>query len=125
MAIIDKRRVADTEVVQGLVVGDVNGRDAIIFEDEVSTGGTLAASVNTLSVAGVNSIHVGATHGVLCGPAVKRLVDSVIESVIVTNTVHVPKNKQDRKISTISVAPLFAEAIRRIHTGESVGALFD
>jgi ribose-phosphate pyrophosphokinase len=67
----------------------------------------------------------GPPTGCCAVPAVKRLVDSVIESVIVTNTVHVPKNKQDRKISTISVAPLFAEAIRRIHTGESVGALFD
>jgi ribose-phosphate pyrophosphokinase len=125
IAIIDKRRVADTEVVQGLVVGDVKGRDAIIFEDEVSTGGTLAASVKTLAAAGVKRIHVGATHGVLCGPAVKRLVDSPIESVIVTDTVHVPVEKQGRKIHTLSVAPLFAEAIRRIHTGESVGALFD
>ncbi len=125
LAIIDKRRVADTEVVQGLVVGDVKGRDAIIFEDEISTGGTLAASVKTLSNAGVKSIHVGATHGVLCGPAVQRLADSPIQSVAVTDTVHVPEDKQTEKIHTLSVAPLFAEAIRRIHTGESVGALFD
>lgn len=124
MAIIDKRRVADTQVVQGLVVGEVKGRDAIIFEDEISTGGTLAASVKTLAAAGVKSIHVGATHGVLCGPAVKRLVDSPIESVAVTDTVHVPPEKQAGRIHTLSVAPLFAEAIRRIHTGESVGALF-
>jgi ribose-phosphate pyrophosphokinase len=68
---------------------------------------------------------VGATHGVLCGPAVKRLADSPIQSVIVTDTVDVPVEKQGRQIRTISVAPLFAEAIRRIHTGESVGALFD
>ena len=125
MAIIDKRRVADTEVVQGLVVGDVKGRDAIIFEDEISTGGTLAESVKTLAAAEVNSIRVGATHGVLCGPAVQRLADSPIESVVVTNTVHLPRDKQDRKIDILSVAPLFAEAIRRIHTGESVGALFN
>jgi ribose-phosphate pyrophosphokinase len=124
MAIIDKRRVADTEVVQGLVVGEVRGRDAIIFEDEIATGGTLVASVKTLADAGVKSIHVGATHGVLCGPAVQRLVESSIASVAVTDTVHLPREKQHRKIQTLSVAPLFAEAIRRIHTGESVGALF-
>jgi ribose-phosphate pyrophosphokinase len=124
MAIIDKRRVADTEVVQGLVVGEVKKRDAIIFEDEIATGGTLAASVKTLMDAGVRSIHVGATHGVLCGPAVKRLVESSIESVAVTDTVHLPREKQAGKIQILSVAPLFAEAIRRIHTGESVGALF-
>jgi len=125
MAIIDKRRVADTEVVQGLVVGDVKGRDAIIFEDEISTGGTLVASVKTLAAAKVKSIHVGATHGVLCGPAVNRLADSPIESIAVTDTVHVPEGKRAGKIAVLSVAPLFAEAIRRIHTGESVGALFD
>ncbi|BBO84708.1 ribose-phosphate diphosphokinase [Desulfosarcina ovata] len=125
MAIIDKRRIADTKVVQGLVVGDVKGRDAIIFEDEISTGGTLAESVKTLTNAGVNSIHVGATHGVLCGPAVERLVNSDMASVVVTNTVYLPPDKQREKIHTLSVAPLFAEAIRRIHTGESVGALFD
>lgn len=125
LAIIDKRRVADTEVVQGLVVGEVKGRDAVIFEDEISTGGTLAASVTTLAAAGVKSIHVGATHGVLCGPAVKRLEDSPIQSVVVTDTVHIGPEKRVQKIHTLSVAPLFAEAIRRIHTGESVGALFD
>jgi ribose-phosphate pyrophosphokinase len=125
LAIIDKRRVADTEVVQGLVVGEVAGRDAIVFEDEISTGGTLAASVSTLMAAGVKSIHVGATHGVLCGPAVKRLVASPIESIAVTDTVHISLEKQAEKIEILSVAPLFAEAIRRIHTGESVGALFD
>ena len=125
MAIIDKRRVADTEVVQGLVVGDVNGREAIIFEDEISTGGTITASVDTLARAGVKCIHVGATHGVLCGPAIERLENSPIESVVVTDTVALPKVKSRKKIHSISVAPLFAEAIRRIHTGESVGALFD
>jgi ribose-phosphate pyrophosphokinase len=125
MAIIDKRRVADTKVVQGLVVGDVKGRDAIIFEDEISTGGTLTASVETLLSAGVARIHVGATHGVLCGPAVERLENCAIESVVVTDTVDLPQEKRKAKIQTISVAPLFAEAIRRIHTGESVGALFD
>ena len=125
MAIIDKRRVADTKVVQGLVVGDVKGKDAIVFEDEISTGGTLVASARTLHAAGVKSIHVGATHGVLCGPAVTRLVNSPIESVVVTNTVHLPPEKKKEMVKVLSVAPLFAETIRRIHTGESVGALFD
>jgi ribose-phosphate pyrophosphokinase len=125
LAIIDKRRVADSEVVQGLVVGEVQGRDAIVFEDEIATGGTLAASVKTLAAAGVKSIHVGATHGVLCGPAISRLMDSPIQSVAVTDTVRLSQEKQVQKIHTLSIAPLFAEAIRRIHTGESVGALFD
>ncbi|OZG71787.1 ribose-phosphate pyrophosphokinase [Hahella sp. CCB-MM4] len=124
MAIIDKRRVSDTQVKQGVVVGDVKGKDAIIFEDEISTAGTLISTVETLLAAGVKSVHAAATHGVLCGPAIERIQNSGIESVIVTNTVDIPEEKRISKITPLSVAPLFAEAIKRIHTGESVGALF-
>jgi ribose-phosphate pyrophosphokinase len=125
MAFIDKRRTADTAVDQGLVVGDVDGRDALVFDDEISTGGTLVATAETLQSAGARRLIVGATHPVLCGPAVDRLERSSIESVVVTNTVHIPDEKRLAKITPLTVAPLFAEAIRRIHTGESVGALFD
>lgn len=125
LAIIDKRRIGDTQVVQGLVVGDVGGKDAIVFEDEISTGGTLATSIKTLNLAGVNRIFVGATHPVLCGTAAAKLDASDVTEVAVTNTVDVGTDKMVSKIKTLSVAPLFAEAIRRIHTGESVGALFD
>jgi ribose-phosphate pyrophosphokinase len=125
LAIIDKRRTSDTTVIQGLVVGDVKGRDAIIFDDEIATGGTLVASAETLTTAGVRSIQVGATHGVLCGPALKRLDHSPIASITVTDTVDIPSGKRVAKIGILSVAGLFAEAIRRIHTGASVGALFD
>ncbi|MFZ7124547.1 MAG: ribose-phosphate diphosphokinase [Desulfobacterales bacterium] len=124
MAIIDKRRRGDNQVEQGLVVGDVRGRDAIIFDDEISTGSTLVATVKTLMRAGARRLIVGATHPVLCGPAVRDLAASEIESIIVTNTVRVPPEKQIEKLKILSVAPLLAEAIRRIHTGESVGALF-
>lgn len=124
MAIIDKRRVSDTDVEQGLVVGDVKSRDAIIFDDEISTGGTLAATVKTLEKAKVGKIYVGATHPVLCGPAVENLKDSSIEEIVITNTVDVPDEKNFDKIKMISVAGLFSEAIKRIHSGESVGALF-
>lgn len=124
MAIIDKRRVSDTDVKQGRVVGDVAGLDAVIFEDEISTGGTLLATIDTLRAAGVRSIHAGAVHGVLCGPAIERLRDAPIESIVVTNTVLVPPHKRLPKITQLTVAPLFAAAIERIHSGESVGALF-
>lgn len=124
MAIIDKRRVSDTEVKQGHVVGEVKGKDAIIFEDEIATAGTLISTVNTLVEAGVKSVHAGAIHPVLCGPAVERLKASQLSSIIVTNTVELPASKAMNKLTEISVAPLFAEAIKRIHTGESVGALF-
>jgi ribose-phosphate pyrophosphokinase len=124
MAIIDKRRVSDTEVKQGFIIGDVHHRDAIIFDDEIATAGTLIASVNTLLEAGVRQIHVGATHPVLCGPAISRLATSAITSVTVTNTVAVTEEKRIKKITVLSVASLIAKAIHCIHTGESVGALF-
>jgi ribose-phosphate pyrophosphokinase len=124
MAIIDKRRLTDTDVVQGLVVGDVEGRDAIVFDDEISTGGTLITTVNTLEKADVGNIYVGVTHPVLCGPAVKNLSDSSIKEIVVTNTIEIPDEKMINKIKVLSVAGLFANGIRRIHIGESMGALF-
>jgi len=124
MAIIDKRRIDDVKVEQGLVVGDVKGRNAIIFDDEISTGGTLMATVKTLSEAGARKIIVGATHPVFCGNAIANITGSKLGRVIVTNTVHVSEDKKFDRLMVLSVAPLFAEAIKRIHTGESVGALF-
>ncbi|ABC27802.1 Phosphoribosylpyrophosphate synthetase [Hahella chejuensis KCTC 2396] len=124
LAIIDKRRVSDTQVKQGHVVGDVKDMDAVIFEDEISTGGTLMSTVKTLQQAGVRSIHVGAVHPVLCGPAITNLREADISSLVVTNTVYLPEQKQLEKITQLSVASLMAEAISRIHSGESVGALF-
>ena len=125
MAIIDKRRVSDTTVKQGQVVGEVRGLDAVIFEDEISTGGTLVATINTLREAGARTVHAGAVHAVLCGPAIERLRAAPIESIVVTNTVYVGPEKQLDKITTLTVAPLLAAAIERIHTGASVGALFE
>ena len=124
MAIIDKRRISDSHVKQGLVVGNVEGRDAIIFDDEISTGGTLLTTVETLERAGVNKIYVGATHPVLCGDAAANLAASSIDEIIVANTVHIPEENQFPKLRVLSVAPLFAEAIQRIHSGDSVSALF-
>ena len=125
MAIIDKRRVSDTAVKQGAVVGEVAGRDVVIFEDEIATAGTLVSSVDTLKAAGARSIHAAATHGVLCGPASDRLREAAIDSVVVTNTVALPAEKRLDKLTVLNVAPLFAAAIERIHSGQSVGALFE
>jgi ribose-phosphate pyrophosphokinase len=124
MAFIHKRRISDTQVEQGLVVGEVAGKDAIIFEDEIAAGSTLDSTVRTLHEAGAGRVYAGATHAVLCGPAVQRMTAMPVERVVVTNTVEVSKEKRIEKLEVLSVAPLFAEAIRRIHTGESVGALF-
>ena len=124
MAIIDKRRTSDTEVQQGLVVGDVKGRDAIIFDDEIATGGTLIETARTLQQAGVRRMIMGATHGVLCGRATVNLAASKVDRFVVTNTVSIDAAKRIDQLKVLSVAPLMAEAVKRIHTGESVGALF-
>lgn len=124
MAIIDKRRMNDVKVEQGLVVGEVKGYDAIIFDDEISTGGTLVATTTTLAKAGVRKMIMGVTHPVLCGDAIKNISTSKLDSVIATNTAHVGNKKKFDNLTMLSVAPLFAEAIKRIHSGESVGALF-
>ena len=124
LAIIDKRRISDSDVKQGLVVGNVKGLDAIILDDEISTGGTLVSTVDTLKQAGVNGVYVGVTHPVLCGRAVENLSASSVSEIVATNTVYVPPAKQFSKFKSLSVAPLFARAIQHIHTGESVSALF-
>lgn len=124
LAIIDKRRLSDSNVKQGLVVGNVEGLDAIVFDDEISTGGTLVSTVDTLKRAGADNIYVGATHPVLCGQAVKNLSQTVVSGIVVANTVHIPAEKQFSQLKSLSVAPLFARAIKHIHTGESVSALF-
>ena len=101
------------------------GRDVVIFEDEISTGGTLVSTIETLKAAGARSIHAGAVHGVLCGPAIERLRAAPIESIVVTNTVSIPPEKHFDKLTVLTVAPLLAAAIELIHSGESLGALFE
>lgn len=124
MAIIDKRRVSDQDVHQGFVVGDVKDRTALVFEDEIATATTMVTTIQTLHEAGAARVIAGATHAILCGPAVQNLQLAAVEELIVTNTCYVAPEKQFDRLTTLSVAPLLAEAIRRIHSGESVGALF-
>ncbi len=124
LAIIDKRRISDSNVQQGLVVGKVEGLDAVVFDDEISTGGTLVSTVETLNRAGAANVYVGATHPVLCGNAVENLDAAAISQIVVANTVGIPESKQFPALKILSVAPLFARAIQHIHTGESVSALF-
>jgi ribose-phosphate pyrophosphokinase len=123
MAIIDKRRFSDTQVEQGLIVGDVAGKDAIIFDDEISTGSTLVNTAKTLKQHGVGKMIMGVTHPVLCGKAVENIKNANLDEIIVTNTVSMV-GKEIPSVKVLSVAHLFAEAAKRIHTGESVGALF-
>ncbi|RJP14517.1 MAG: ribose-phosphate pyrophosphokinase [Candidatus Abyssobacteria bacterium SURF_5] len=125
LAIIDKRRFADDEKASVLnIVGDVRGKKAIIFDDEISTGGTLVEAVEELLAFGATEVSAGIVHPVLVGNAIKKLAGSKLKELVVTNTLPVPPEKKLDNITVLSVAPLFAEAIRRIHDGESVSALF-
>jgi len=125
VAIIDKRRVADDDrALATNLVGDVRGKVALLVDDEIASGGTLLEAANFLLGAGAQAVEAAAVHPVLCGPAVKRLVDSPIRSLVVTNTLPVPEEKRMEKMTVLSVAPLFARAITAIHEGASVSALF-
>lgn len=125
MAIIDKRRFGNEEkAVATHLVGEVAGKDAIIVDDEIATAGTLCEAAEFILENGANSVRAVATHPILCGPAIQRIEESHLEEVMVTDTVPVPPAKRISKLNVISVATIFAEAIRRIHHSESVGAMF-
>ena len=118
-----KRRLGDASVVTDTIVGEVAGRDAIVLDDEVATAGSMVSLVECLQVHGVRSISLACTHGLFTGPAVERLnALQNIDEIVTTNTI--PQDKPIRNLTTLSVAPVFAEAIRRIHAGESVSSLF-
>jgi len=125
LAVIEKRRPTNESRSQILnVIGNVAGHRAIIFDDEIDTAGSVIGTARVLEQAGVQEIYATCTHGVLSGPSIERLRDSPIREVVITDTIPLPPPKQLPKITVLSVAPLFAEAIQRIHSGVSVGALF-
>jgi len=126
LAIIDKRRSGPNVAEVMHIVGDVAGKRALIVDDMIDTAGTLTKAAKALADAGATSVAAVATHPVLSGPAVQRIQDSVLSKVIVTDTI--PLNAEAaacEKIETVSVARLFAEAIRAIHHNDSVSRLFD
>lgn len=124
VAIVDKRRYGnDDRAVATNLIGEVAGKHAIIVDDEIATGGTVIEATNFLMSRGALSVMVAATHAVLSGPAVERINGSVLDRVIVTDTIPL-RDKKSSKIEVLSVAPLFAKAIRRIHDGDSISDLF-
>jgi len=125
LAIIEKRRIGNLDRAELMnVIGEVRGRRAIIVDDEIDTAGTLMETVRALERESVGEIYACATHGVLSDPAIDRIRDSNLLEVVLTDSIPLPPAKRLAKITTLSVAPLIGEAIRRIHRGESVGALF-
>jgi len=126
LAIIEKRRMGNADKTETVnVIGDVAGKTAIIFDDEIDTGGSLVNAVNVVKENGAKEVYFCCTHPLLSGPAVSRISKSPVKEVVVTDTVPVPPEKRIPKIKVLSMAPLLGEAIHRIHTGLSVGAMFE
>ena len=120
-----KRRLADDRVEIETVVGDIDGRDVIVLDDEIANAGTLIELLQRLRERRVGRIAVACTHGLFTGPAIARLrAQEDVEEVVTTDTVPLARERRLPRMNVLSVAPLLAEAIRRIHEGESVSALF-
>ena len=127
LAIVDKRRsheVANVSEVMD-IIGDVKGRTAILVDDIIDTAGTICNAARGLKERECKTVYACATHSVLSGPAMERIAESDIEKLIFSDTVPLPPEKRTAKIEQLSIAPLFAEAIRRVHMERSVSNLFD
>lgn len=125
IAIVDKRRPkANVSEVMN-IIGDIEGRTAILVDDMVDTAGTITNAANALKELGAKEVYACATHPILSGPAIERIESSVIKEMVLLNTVPIPEEKKIEKIKVLSVAPLFAEAMIRIFTNDSISRLFD
>lgn len=126
IAMIDKRREGnDDRAIASTVIGDVKGKTAVVFDDEVDTAGSMIETANVLNEFGAKEIYAGCTHGVLSGPAIERIKNSHFKELVITNTIPLPKEKRIDKIKVLSVAPLFAEAIKRLNEHKAMGDLFE
>ena len=126
LVIMDKRRHADDEKAEITnVIGDIEDRDALLFDDEVVTGSSMMEAVRMLKERGAKRIMAGCTHGVFSGDAIERIDASSVETFVRTNTIPLPEGQDSTKFETISVARLFGDAIKAIHHGESVSRLLD
>ncbi len=124
LAIIDKRRAGPNESKVMNIIGEVDGKTAVILDDMVDTGGTMVQAANALRESGAKRVFACATHPVLSGPAIDRLEKSGIEQLVVTNTIPLGEKAACKKIQVLSVAGLLGEAIKRIHFNDSVSSLF-
>jgi ribose-phosphate pyrophosphokinase len=125
LAIIDKRRTgADSTKQENIIGASVKGKTVLMFDDMISTASSICGAAKVLKEAGAKQIHVGATHGVLVGPAIERLTAAPIDSVVITDTIPLKEGQILPKIKVLSVASLLGQAIKRIHRNESVSMLF-
>ncbi len=125
LAIIDKRRINSEQTEVMNIMGEVEGKNAIIVDDLVATAGSLVEATQALREHGAQDIYAAITHPVLSGPAVERIEDCALKQLVVCDTIPVEDSKLHPKIRVLSIAPLLAEAIKRIHREESVSCLFD
>jgi ribose-phosphate pyrophosphokinase len=125
IAIIDKRRPEQGVAKVENVIGDVKDKTAILVDDMIDTAGTITEAASMLKKYGAKEIYVLATHPILSGPAIKRLQDSDIKEIFVTNTIALPEEKKIGKIKVISIAPLLAETIKRAYEGAPMGAVYE
>jgi len=125
LAIVDKRRPRPNVSEVMNIIGEVKGKPCVIVDDLVDTAGTIVQAAAALLDAGATEVRACCTHGVLSGPAIERLKSSVIKELVITNTIPVSAHDNIDKITVLSVAPLFAEAIRRIYEELSVSILFE
>jgi ribose-phosphate pyrophosphokinase len=126
LAIIEKRRISNDDTTETLnIIGEVEGMRTILVDDEIDTAGSLVSAVDTLLEAGAKEVYACCTHPVLSGPAIERISKSRVKEVVVTDTIPVNGKKKIGKITVLPIAPLLGEAIHRIHTGMSIGAMFE
>jgi len=126
LAIIEKRRVGNVDRAETLnVIGDVEGKRALTIDDEIDTAGSLVGAVTAVLERGAKEVYSCCTHPVFSGPAMERIASLPVKEVVVTDTIPIAQDKKLDKITVLSMAPLLGEAIHRIHTGLSMGAMFE
>ena len=126
LAIVDKRRISPESINVMHILGDVEGKNAVLVDDICATAGSLVEAVGALKKEGVKDVYAAISHGILSGPAIERIKKcSALKELVITNSIPLSKEKQISKIKPVSIAPLLAEAIQRIHNEESISCLFD
>lgn len=126
LAIIEKRRIGNVDATETLnVIGDVKGMRTLTIDDEIDTAGSLVGAVETLLEQGATEVYACATHPVFSSQATQRIASSPVKEVVITDTIPLTADKKHKKITVLSVASLLGEAIHRIHTGLSIGAMFE
>ncbi|NQT71387.1 MAG: ribose-phosphate pyrophosphokinase [Chloroflexi bacterium] len=125
LAIIEKRRIGNTDSTEThQVIGDVSGKPAILFDDEIDTAGSISSAAVALADNGAKEVYACCTHPILSGPAIERLAKSPLKEIVVTDSVPVPESKRIEKLTVLSLSSLIGEAIHRIHADLSIGAMF-